>query len=805
MSVRFSIQAFLAALALFAGAAGACARQDEPAFTVALPVLVDGRRVGALEVETTVRTLIAVPPAALAARLDTVLSAAARADLEALGAAPVAVEQITALGLGLALDPQALTIEVTLPPALRAARVASLEGDWAARGEAAIRPQGGAAAVTAALSLFDTLNDGRDPAVELDLDGFANFGGYGGISLDAGGRFILRPDGDSRFERRPVYAFKDDPARARRWSAGELTADLGGRAGAVSVLGAAYAIDPQGLQPARNIRPAGARSLVLERRSTVEVFVNGVLVDRFSAEPGPVELADIPAANLSNDVVIVVEDAFGRREADRFQVSADVSLLRPGLSEAVLIAGAARRERDGGVSYDLDRPVLGARYVRGLSPTLTGGGAAAVSEEVAVAGLVAARAGFGGVVQAGLTASRSDAAGAGAAASLEFRGGPYLAERNAVVAMRLETLSEDFASFDDPESFSDLAWSAGGDVRFDVSDTVSATLAAFAEGRHGRESGALSLSAGLDRRIGAVAVSASVRHTRFADRDAQTGVFFTVSRRLGARSSAAASYDSFTDTSRLEVRRAGRAGPGWGAARAAAVHRDAATELSVSVSGETKRAALRLDADHRTAADGAPERTSFSARAQTGLAYSGGRLGVGVDPGDGFVMVERHASLRGAEIAVRRGSADQAAGAADRLGPAVIAMAAPYRVQRLQVDARDLPAGYDLGPGAYDVEPGALTGVAIMVGRAAYRTAVATLLREGEPVVLRLGTLTRLDTGETQSFFTNRAGRAAFNALAPGRYEARLDGRAALGFTFEINEESEAYVRLGDINLAPDR
>ncbi|MGJ3230906.1 MAG: fimbria/pilus outer membrane usher protein [Oceanicaulis sp.] len=800
----------VAVLALCAGAASAWAEQAagqvseraEPSFTVALPVIVDGRRTGALEVETTVRALVAVPPANLADRLTGVLSDTAQAALTGLGAAPVPVESIRALGLDIVLDPAALTVVVSVPPALRAPFQASLAADWAAPGEDAIRAEGGAIGVTGALSLFDTLDDGRDPAAELDLDGFANIGGYAGISVDFGGRYLVRPDGGSRFERRPVYAFKDDPARARRWSAGELTVDLGAQTGAASVLGAAFEIDRQGLQPSRNIRPTGARSLVLERRSTVEVFVNGVLVDRFVAEAGPVELSDIPMANLSNDVSIVVEDGFGRREMDRFSLSADVSLLQPGLTEAALTAGFARRERDGGTSYDLDRPVAGLRYARGLTPSLTVGGALGASEAVTSAGLVAARAALGGVVQAGVTTSRSQAAGDGAAARLEFRGGPYLDERNAFVALRVETLSEDFASFDDPESFSDLAWTAGGDVRFDLTDTISGGVAAFAEGRHGADRGAASLAVSLDRRFGAVAVSASLRHTRFDGRDPETGVFITLSRSLGERGAAAASYDSFTDTSRVEVRRSGRAGPGWGAARAAAVRRGEETDLSVSVSGETERAALRLDADHRPASAGAAERTAYSVRAQSGLAFSGGRLGVGVDPGDGFAMVERHASLKDAEILVRRGSAERAAGRADRLGPAVLSLAAPYRVQRLQVDARNLPAGYDLGPGAYDVEPGALTGVRVKVGREAFRTAVATLRHEGEPVALRLGELTALDTGETRSFFTNRAGRAAFNGLAPGRYEARLDGRAGLGFTFEISEESEAYVRLGDIELA---
>lgn len=176
-----------------------------------------------------------------------------------------------------------------------------------------------------------------------------------------------------------------------------------------------------------------------------------------------------------------------------------------------------------------------------------------------------------------------------------------------------------------------------------------------------------------------------------------------------------------------------------------------------------------------------------------------GSLGIGRDPGRGFAIIDRHASLEDAEILVSTGGSSRTDARADGLGPAVVSLPAAYRPQDLRIGARGLEPGYYIGPGRYTVVPGALTGLRITVGTEAYRTAVAVLREAGEPLALQYGQIRNLATGAETVFFTNRTGRAAFNELVPGDYEGRLaNGRT---FRFELPDDAPAYIDLGEISL----
>ncbi|CAN0076282.1 unnamed protein product, partial [Chrysoparadoxa australica] len=303
----------------------------EPSFSVSLPLVADNQLLGEIPVESSMTALVRIPPAALADALADRINSEADAALRALGASLVEVSVIRALGFDLRLNSQTLAIEVDVPAGLRAARTRSLARSVSDAYRDAVQAEGTALGVTGALLVTDTLTDHDGLAAEFNFDGFANRGGASGISLDWGGRVRMRPSGDTDFQRDRILAFTDRVETARRYAAGEISTDLFRDIGLLDVVGVSTEQSFQTLQPTRNVRPTGARSLVLDRRSTVEIFVNGALVNRFVAEAGPLDLQDIPLANISNDVTIVVEDYMGRREFNSFALSEDVSLLAAGV------------------------------------------------------------------------------------------------------------------------------------------------------------------------------------------------------------------------------------------------------------------------------------------------------------------------------------------------------------------------------------------------------------------------------------------------------------------------------------------
>lgn len=772
---------------------------QDAAFIVSLPLISDDRQMGSILVETTVTELLRATPTALALVLGDAINYDARARLDALGAQPVPIAAIQALGYGLVLNPRTLAVEIDIPVTERAAQAASLSRDWLpADSEVEVADQG-AFGVTGVLQIADTFDDSFDPTADLGFDGFVNFGGAGGISVDWGGQVSIR-EGESDFQRNRIFAFHDQPGDARRLSAGDLTPQLDRNIGVLNLLGVSVERNYQVLQPTRNIRPTGSRSLLLERRSTIEVYVNGTLVERFQAEAGPVDLRDIPLANVSNDVTILVEDALGRREIDRFSLSADVTLLSAGLSEYSLAAGVRRRDDRDGFEYDFETPVVGGEYARGITPAMTLTGSFAATPDFHTAGGAITRAVFDGVAQLNLTVSDADDVGRGIAAGLNFRGGPYLGrDRFGTLNVRIDYASPEFATLNDLTSISTTRWSAGLDFRINLTDRTAATFGLIHQDDHLRTERSSTVSMGLNRRFGDLVVAVTGRHTDFLDRDDEAGVFLTLSRRFGGRQLASASYDSFSGSSRLEYRTLrDRSLPSL-SGRASVFEQDERTDVRGQLATEGTRYAAQLNAAHTPASAGLEDRNSVSLRLQSGLAFAGGSWGVGRDPGRGFALIDRHASLRDADILVSLGASDRLDARADAFGPGILSLNSPYRPQDVRIGATDLEPGYFIGAGRYTLLPGALTGQRLVIGTEAYRTAVATLWSEGEPVSLRYGSLRRAGEDQDVAFFTNRAGRAAFNELTPGRYRATLaNGRVV---EFVIPDDAPAYLDLGRLNM----
>ncbi|MEH6664120.1 MAG: fimbria/pilus outer membrane usher protein, partial [Brevundimonas sp.] len=759
-----------------------------------LPVVVDGRRYASVAVRTTVSELIAISPAALSDALGPTIDEGTHVLLRSLGAELVPLDRLAASGVSARLDPQTLSVQVTVPPTARPALGVSLLPPGGYEGVERVYPGRVSAGVTGALLVNDNLDDDRNALGQFAFSGFANFGGITGLNADFGGSVSFGGEDDS-FRRDAIILFKDDPQRATRYSAGDLSPFLPRLGGATGLLGVSYERSYEELDPTRNIRPTGRRSFFLERPAVVEVYANGVLLSRFQSQGGPVDLGDIPLANVSNNVTIVVEDALGRRELDAFSLSSDLTLLAPGLSEFSFSIGALRDDQSSGFDYG-DAWAATAFYSRGVNDNLTVGAHAALSEEVANIGASTA-VGFGaGVALVEFAASESAAAGNGFAASANFRGGPFLGpDRNDTLTASVDYTSADFATLADPFSTIDQEWLVAADYRFDISRRTSVSVGGSYATRHGRDGADKFVNLGLSQQFGPVIASVVGRHGQFADGREETGAFLSFSLPFGERGRASTSYDSISETARAEyVRNRGFEVPDFNY-RLGAVDRGGETQLD----GELGYTTTRFEADVGVSgqADGGSQ--AVRARLQSGIAFVDGMFGVSRDPGRGFYLFRPHPSLRGAEVTIESGAGSTTLARSGLFGPAVAPARNPYRPEELRVGVSGGPVGYDIGSGRYLVVPGARTGIGLTVGSDAYRTVIATLTFEGQPVSLLYGHL-RDEAGVERPVFTNRAGRVAVPNLSPGRYSVVFPAVNA-GFTFEVDDSDDAYRDAGSIVL----
>ena len=115
-------------------------------------------------------------------------------------------------------------------------------------------------------------------------------------------------------------------------------------------------------------------------------------------------------------------------------------------------------------------------------------------------------------------------------------------------------------------------------------------------------------------------------------------------------------------------------------------------------------------------------------------------------------------------------------------------------------DVADLPLGYDLGSGLFQLQPRLHSGYALTVGSAYNVTASGVMLDErGQPVSLRTARATSLDDADAPEaeVITNRTGRFAVSGLSAGRWRITLVGQPALVYDIVIPDTT--LFRAGEI------
>ena len=177
--------------------------------------------------------------------------------------------------------------------------------------------------------------------------------------------------------------------------------------------------------------------------------------------------------------------------------------------------------------------------------------------------------------------------------------------------------------------------------------------------------------------------------------------------------------------------------------------------------------------------DGRPSHQRSSLRVGTSIAFADGVFAVGAPIRNGaFAIVHPHESIADKEIIV--GDPERPRGRADWLGPALISDLPAYHPTSLAVDGVDLPLGYSLGAGTFDMIAPYKTGYRLEVGSAYSVYAYGTLLlATGEPVALLSGAARSVREPDRQvAIFTNASGRFGAEGLAPGKWEIEVDAGA---------------------------
>jgi outer membrane usher protein len=780
-------------------------KQRPPVAAGRYPVLLDGTPVGSFTIDpagdgridaTFVRDVL--QPILLEEHKPPFARLAAAGDRIGFG-------QLRDLGLTVLFDPGELTLAVSLPMALRSARVLRLRG-------ARMRPDL-AFTEPAGLSAYASFRGGVDVVAqstqaERGFSGFAtdvDLGlNVGGVALQ--GRLRYAERGERKWSRGDVRAVYDDVDRLIRYEAGDLsigrrTYQRGGRIMGLSVR-REYRIDPY-----LNIRPAGAREFQIDRPARIDVMINGRGGRTFALPPGRYSLQDfalVPSA--VNDVEIRITYASGEVETISFPAFYDIDLLAPGLFEFSANAGIPYRDRGGLRRYDDDDfNVLGyARY--GLSSVLTVGGSFESNESFTNLGAEVTWASpFGSFFVAASTDVRDAAPSTGSAVFLySWRDADQT--RGRAIDAQVRLTGQDYRTLDG--IFGGNITAVSSQVRLGqmINDRARVQLSGghdrlreIGDFSEGGERWFVGVGGSYQASFGTISANLDyVRARRGGGPSASVSLFVPL-----GRGTVSGTYSTRDHATRLEYNRIAALGVGSVGLNAGLDRRDGADQQFVRGNYIGNRFEGFADVV-RTAATGIRDtRASFGLG--TALVMADGAFAVSRPVLNSFAIIEPpNQGSYAVEPRTGFGSADtRYAAYSDWLGAAVVPDLQPYLERSIQVNQRDARAApgagaiFNLKPGfrtGYLLRPAAVQGQgdASLVGVLADANGVPLAFVSGE--ARRVGGTER----EPKLVFTNGSGRFFLDVLeVGGRYElsVTVNGRVVTTI-IEVPKANTGPVRL---------
>lgn len=561
-----------------------------------------------------------------------------------------------------------------------------------------------------------------------------------------------------------------------------------------------------GLQPTRNYRPSGRHGIVLERRNTVTVIVNGVEMRRFDLLPGRYDLRDFPYVEGANNVQVILEDELGQRDTIDLAGYFDNELLAAGVSEFSYAYGATSTDEASGIQYDTGATSYSIFHRIGVTANLTAGLNAQGHDGANLYGAELLWASPIGAI--GIDVARSENArfGQGTAALVRYELQPRpVARFSWAFGFSSQWEDDKFSTVDlgGPQDYRTLS---DASLRLFHPDWGTLTLGAgYDQARNpsapNRSEATLSYSRAL---VGNLYGTFQARASEIGG-ERTTSIGATLSLRFGGGNTVTARHDTGTELSELDWFRAGSYGVGGISTNARVGHnnRSGETFANGAVSYYGNRFEATLSNDTRSLGAAGEAITSRStARVGTTVAYAGSRVALGRPTRGAFAIVGAHETLDGHQV--RLGGADDRPRAQTGwFGPALLPNLGHYSLEGVPVEVENLPAGYDLGAAQIDFRAYRGAGYNVEVGSDASLTLFARLVApSGEPVTLVASELLALDRqSEPIQAYANRTGRFVASGVSPGRYRLVVFTDPRLEAIVVVARSSEPLVQLGDIRL----
>jgi len=579
----------------------------------------------------------------------------------------------------------------------------------------------------------------------------------------------------------------DDPQHLFRVVAGERFAGSGNLGGSAMLAGLHVSRSFE-MNPFLIRTPSVGYGGTVATPSTVDVYVNNVLVRHEALPPGPFELSNIPMLTGENSTRYVLKDGFGRQQEVLGSGYLSTTLLARGLT-AFDVSVGLERSKLGEESFHYGMPAMVGFLRTGLTDALTAGARLEVTPTLASGGSeVNLRLPLGEATLAASLSVENGTPGAAALAAYKYQGHVLSAQGF------LRAMTPAYATVSQPSSVDRPLFELGGGTsvaltsQFSVSGTLSASV-----WRDKGMSSQFGIGGGLRiSEVMSMAFSASRRQT--PETGTQYDALITFSLQLG-------------HTTTTAWARATTSGPSGG------------VELSHSVSEETGFGYhLRGQEGTSTALDAEVEYRGpfghyaaaaswFQNRLLTHIDASGSLVAIGghvrptrvVDQGFALVQIP---GVAGAHVLFE----NREVGQTDGNGLLIVPGLLPYYNNRISLRTEDIPEGYDVPYLDKSVSVYPKSGASVVLAARLMQAVRGTLTLAGPSGdgLLTYGALSLQANGVMFESPIGSGGEFELIDLPPGQYEAEvIHSKGRCRAMIEVPSTQQGLTSLGKISCKP--
>ncbi len=599
--------------------------------------------------------------------------------------------------------------------------------------------------------------------------------------------YTKNPDSE-RFVRLMSNITQDDRKRLNRTVFGDffgLSGELGSQLnmGGIS-LSKNYRIDPYFIQ-----YPEISFTGLVSLPSELEIYRDGILINRERLSPGEFELKDIPAHVGSGTIEVVLKDPFGRQQRITEPYYFTDKLLKRGLQEFSYNLGFLRESFGTKSNEYSDLAFLGFHRF-GINDSFTSGIRAEAKNRLVNFGfLTTMLLRPVGVIDISAALSNSKAEGSGLAGSIS-----YLYQRRRLsFNLFLKGFSEDYSniSMESQEEKTEYEMAVGSGYAAERLGSLSLT---YSEAKKYQGTDSKKIATAYSRQI---TDNSSLHVTMQRDMATEINEFFAGFNyyfRQGITGSATYRTEDTTSARRIQVLKnlPGSEGAGY---RAYYERRDDAA-------GNVDKyyAMLQYNAGygHYTGEfTGADEDRRYSFSASGSLSYIENSLNLSRPIQDSFALVKT-GKLKGVRVYL----SNQEIGRTDASGKVLIPDLGSYYNNQISIDDKDIPIDYSISGVTKYISPPFRSGAYVEFDIKKFQAVTGRLNikidGEVKPVEYRDASFFLKD--KEISFPTGRDGEFYLENIKPGKYGAGVNymGKDCF-FDIIIPESEEILIDLGEV------